>query len=104
MVGCTISLVCALVLIGKSLGGFRFVAVSLCSFCSSLNFLMGMAILTIGYSLHADAGSTLAAVDGHGGAVGSVSDAAQDDLASFDEMRMKELTLLSTVCCCAPCH
>eukprot|EP01052_Picozoa_sp_SAG31_P028058 SAG31_NODE_2675_length_5267_cov_6.821594_3_plen_341_part_00 len=101
MLWATLSLVGVLVLIGKSLGGFRFVAVVLCSLTAAINFLMALAVVIIGYSLHIDAGSVLSVMDGDTeaavGTVDSTTAAAREDLANFDSLRMKEVTLLSSV-------
>jgi hypothetical protein len=104
MVGTTISMVCVIVLVGKALGGFRFVAVALCTFTALLNLVNGLGIAVVGYMLHADASTVLRALDGDLGA-GEASDLAADTAAAaqanvqedFDGFDASERSLFNAV-------
>jgi hypothetical protein len=59
MVYATISLGVVIIMVGKSLGGFRFVAVALTSFTALINLANGIGIGFLGWILNADEGGIM---------------------------------------------
>ena len=91
----TIGLASVVVLVGKALGGFRFVAVVLCTFTAMLNLVNGLGIGVVGWALATENDGVIKALGQNiaAGESANVSDAKSDmaqlsaeakaDLANF---------------------
>ena len=78
----------------------RFVAVMLCVFTSLLNLANGVGVAIVGYLLHADAGSVLAAVSGDlefSNATDHTAGLKESAAADFEDFDAKKVSLLNAV-------